>query len=330
VARFWTFDPDERVDADFIVARVRAAAARRDAVFASTSAARLVFAESDGLPGIVADRYGPWVVVQLGSAGADRWRAVLAEAFVGLPDVEGVLERSDVDVRAKEGLAARVEPLAGADAPDEVPFREHGWELVAHPWTGHKTGAYLDQRDNRAVVAALAAGRRMLNVCSYTGGFSVAAGRGGAAAVTQIDSSALALARAGDTLYRNSLPPARSIEGDMFRELRRLRDAAERFELVVLDPPKLVHSARQLQRATRAYKDLNLQALHLLAPGGRLVTFSCSGLLEASLFQKVVAGAALDARKDARIVGRLSQAADHPVLLSFPESEYLKGLVVEV
>ena len=330
VARFWTFETDEVVDEAFVASRVREAAARRQAVFADSDAARLVFAESDGLPGIVADRYGPWVVVQLGSAGADRWRTVLAHAFRDLDGVAGVLERSDLDVRAKEGLAERVGALAGVDVPDEVPFREYGWELVANPWTGHKTGAYLDQRENRARVTSLADGRRVLNVCCYTGGFSVAAARGGATTVTQVDSSATALARAEQTLARNGLAPARSVDGDMFRELRRLRDAVERFDLVVLDPPKLVHSARQLQRATRAYKDLNLQALHLLAPGGRLVTFSCSGLLEEALFQKVVAGAALDAGKDARVVARLTQASDHPVLLSFPESAYLKGLVVEV
>jgi len=330
VARFWTFDADQVVDDAFVAGQVRDAASRRAALLATTDAARLVFAESDGLPGVVADRYGPWVVVQLGSAGAERWRSVIGDALLSLPDVAGVFERSDLDVRAKEGLPERVGPLAGQEVPDEVWFREHGWDLLASPRTGHKTGAYLDQRDSRAAVSSLAAGRRTLNVCCYTGGFSVAAAEGGAASVTQLDSSGPALARAADVLARNGLPAVRSIEGDMFKELRRLRDAAERFDLVVLDPPKLVHSAGQLQRATRAYKDLNLQAFHLLAPGARLVTFSCSGLLDEPLFQKVVAGAALDAGRDARIVGRLSQAADHPVLLSFPESAYLKGLVIEV
>lgn len=329
-ARFWTFDPDDVVDDAFVARRVQEAAARRPALLGEVDARRLVFAESDGLPGVVADRYGPWVVAQLSSAGAERWRPVLAEALVGLPGVDGVLERSDLDVRAKEGLGERVGALAGAPVPDQVPFREHEWELVALPQRGHKTGAYLDQRQSRLTVSRLAAGRRVLNVCCYTGAFSVAAACGGATSVTQIDSSGPALERADDVLARNGLPPARTIEGDMFATLRRLRDAAERFDLVVLDPPKLVHSQAQLQRATRAYKDLNLQAFHLLDPGGLLVTFSCSGLLDESLFQKVVAGAALDAGRDARIVGRLTQAPDHPVLLSFPEAAYLKGLVVQV
>jgi 23S rRNA (cytosine1962-C5)-methyltransferase len=329
-ARFWTFDPDEPVDEALIARRVTAAAASRAALLGPVEAARLVFAESDGLPGVVADRYGPWVVAQLSSAGAERWRAVLGAALGALPGVAGVLERSDLDVRRKEGLPERVAALHGEDVPDDVMFHEGSWRFRSHPRTGHKTGFYLDQRTSRAAVAGLAAGRRVLNVCCYTGAFSVAAASGGAASVAQLDSSAPALARAAEHLALNGLPPARSVAGDMFGELRRFREAGERYDLVVVDPPKLVHSAAQLPRATRAYKDLNLQAFHLLDPGGVLVTFSCSGLLDDALFQKVVAGAALDAGRNARIVGRLTQSPDHPVLLAFPEAAYLKGLVVHV
>ncbi len=334
VARVWTWDEDELVDEAFFASRVARAASARADLDERTDAVRVVFAESDGLPGVVADRYDSHMVVQLSSAGADRWRPAIAAALAALPGVTGVFERSDVDVRAREGLTARIGPLVGEMPPATVTIAERppaegpGWSFVGDVVGGHKTGFYLDQRENRRLVAELAADRRTLDLFCYTGGFSVAAGAGGAGPITAVDSSRPALTLAAANLERNGIGGVELIEADVFTYLRELRDRGASFDLIVADPPKLARSTSQLKRATRAYKDLNLLALKLLAPGGLLVTFSCSGLVTEDLFQKVLFGAALDARRDAQIVGRLTQATDHPVLLSFPEAAYLKGLVL--
>jgi 23S rRNA (cytosine1962-C5)-methyltransferase len=328
--RMWTFDPATPVDEAGIGARVAEAAARRQAVLRRTDAARLVFAESDGLPGVVADRYGSWVVAELTSAGAERWRDVIADALAGLPDVAGVFERSGRDVRRLEGLPPRRGVLRGPAPPDRIHVHENGAIFEVDVSTGHKTGFYLDQRDNRSFVRSVAEARRVLDVCTYTGGFAVAAGLGGASALTGLDSSRPALELAARNLEANGLADADLLEADAFSGLRHLRAEGAEFDLVVLDPPKLAPRAEQVRQATRAYKDLNLQALHLLAPGGVLVTFSCSGHVGAELFQKVVASAVLDAGRQAQIFGRFTQAADHPVLTSFPEAEYLTGLAVRI
>lgn len=327
VARMWTFEPDERVDETFIAAKVARAAAARAALAERTDAVRVVYAESDGLPGVIADRFADVVVVQLSSAGAERWRDALFDALAALPGVRGVYERSDVEARGKEGLERRHGEARGTvpDAPITVHERDRRFAVdVRH---GHKTGFYLDQRDNRDVVAGLARGRTVLDVCCYTGGFSVAAFAGGASEVTSVDSSAPALELAAANLRLNGHEAAGLVQADVFTDLRARRDRGERFGLVVLDPPKLAKHEGQVAKATRAYKDLNWLGLRLLEPGGHLVTFSCSGAVDEALLQKVVAGAALDARRDVQIVGRLTQASDHPVLTSFPEAAYLKGLV---
>jgi 23S rRNA (cytosine1962-C5)-methyltransferase len=316
------------IDAAWIADRVTGSAERRAHLSARGDAARLVFAESDGLPGVIADRYGPWVVVELTSAGADRWRDALADALVALPGVQGVYERSDLAVREREGLAPRSGVLRGPEPPERITITEDGRCYDVDVRAGHKTGFYLDQRDNRATVQRLATGRRVLDVFAYTGGFSVAAYAGGAAEVTTVDSSGPALASAAANLAANGFPTGGVVEADAFAELRRRKNLHEQFDLIVLDPPKLAHRADQADKASRAYKDANLQALHLLAPGGVLVTFSCSGAIDDALFQKIVFGAALDARRDAWIVGKLTQAEDHPVALTFPEAAYLKGLVI--
>jgi 23S rRNA (cytosine1962-C5)-methyltransferase len=332
-ARIWSWDEDEQIDEAFFGHRVAAAAAARADLAARTDACRLAFAENDGLPGVVADRYGPFVVLQLSSAGADRWRGALAAAYAALPGVAGVYERSDLDIREREGLAPRTGLLAGPEPPPLVELSERAspdapaWTFEADVLAGHKTGFYLDQRESRRVVAGLASGRRTLDLFCYSGGFSVAAGTGGASQLLGVDSSGPAHRLAERNLERNGRPDAELVEADVFSYLRRLRDGRRRFDLVVLDPPRLVSRVAQLPKATRAYKDLNLLALKLLSPGGLLVTFSCSGLVDMELFQKVVFGAALDARREVQIVGRLSQATDHPVLLTFPEGAYLKGLV---
>jgi 23S rRNA (cytosine1962-C5)-methyltransferase len=329
-ARVWSFAPTP-IDASFIAMRVRnAIAARAGMLDARHDAVRLVHGESDGLPGVVADRYADVVVVQLSSAGAEAWRDAIVDALAGATSARAIVERSDADVRALEGLATRVGVVRGA-LPEPVVFREHGVDYAVDVLAGQKTGFYLDQRDNRRIVGERAAGRRVLNAFCYTGGFTLACLAGGAQSVVSVDSSAPALALGRANLARNpTLDASRAqwVEADVFAELRRLRDAGASFDLIVLDPPKFAPTAHHAERAARAYKDINLLALKLLAPGGCLATFSCSGGIDAALFQKIVAGAAHDARADAAIVGRFAAAADHPVALAFPEGEYLKGLLV--
>jgi 23S rRNA (cytosine1962-C5)-methyltransferase len=329
--RLWTWREDEPIDAAWLRARVaRALAARGPAALDAATACRLVHAESDGLPGIVVDRYADVLVLQLLSAGAEVWRDALVAALRELvPGAATLYERSDVDVREKEGLPPVTGLLAGAEPPPLVTITESAYRFLVDVRAGHKTGFYLDQRDNRAAVAALAAGREVLNCFSYTGGFGVAALAGGAARVTDVETSAPALALARQAHELNGLDAGRyeQLEGDVFRVLRTFRDSRRRFDLIVLDPPKFAESKHQLEGAARGYKDINLLACKLLRPGGLLVTFSCSGVLDRELFQKIVADAALDAGRDAQIVARLAQGADHPVALTFPEGDYLKGLV---
>jgi 23S rRNA (cytosine1962-C5)-methyltransferase len=296
---------------------------------AAHTGCRLAHAESDGLPGVVADRYGEVVVVQLHSAGAEAWRDNIVTALIDATGCAAVYERSDAEVRTLEGLPPRAGAAYGV-LPERVSFVEddltYGVDVVA----GQKTGFFLDQRENRRRIRELAQGRDMLDCFCYTGGFTVAALAGGAQSVLAIDSSAAALAQARETLARNGLDATRCAwrDADVFAELRKLRDSARSFDLVVLDPPKFAPTARHIEKAARAYKDINLLALKLLRPGGLLATFSCSGGISAELFQKIVAGAALDAAADAAIVGRFSPGADHPVALNFPEGDYLKGLLV--
>jgi 23S rRNA (cytosine1962-C5)-methyltransferase len=327
-ARIWTRDEHEAVDAAFFGRRVRAAVERRAGFDAA--ALRLVHGESDGLPGVVCDRYGAVAVVQLSSAGAERWREAIAAAIAEASGCAALYERSDLEVRALEGLAPRTGWLRGARADPTVEITEGGIRYRVDVARGQKTGFYLDQRANRARVRELARGRAVLNAFCYTGGFSLAALAGGARSVLSIDSSAEALeaARANATL--NGCDPSllEWREADVFAALRALRDERRAFDLIVLDPPKFAPTAQHADRAARAYKDINLLALRLLGPGGLLATFSCSGGVSPELFQKIVAGAAADARAEVECLARLQADADHPVLLSFPEGEYLKGLVL--
>ena len=329
-ARVWTF-AQEAIDAAWFARRVRVAAdARRPMLDDDHTACRLVHGESDGLPGVIADRYGDVVVVQLTSAGAEAWREPIVDALVAATGAPTVVERSDAEVRALEGLAPRIGVLRGTLA-GPVAIREGGIAYRVDVMAGQKTGFYLDQRDSRRRVCELASGRSVLNAFCYTGGFTLAALAGGAREAVSIDSSADALALARSNLAANpSLEAAGASwrEADVFAELRRLRDEGARFGLVILDPPKFAPTAAHAARAARAYKDVNLLALKLLEPGGLLATFSCSGGVPADLFQKIVAGAALDAKADAAIVGRFCASADHPVALAFPEGDYLKGLLV--
>jgi 23S rRNA (cytosine1962-C5)-methyltransferase len=334
-ARVWSFDPDEGIDHAFFKRRVAAAVARRAVLpeLAGQQGLRLIHAESDGLPGVIADRYGDTVVVQLTTVGADKWRAAIADSLHKATGCARIYERSDVEVRGLEGLKPVTGWLLGSASGEELVIEENGVKMAVDILAGHKTGFYLDQRDNRRRVAELARDRRVLNCFCYTAGFSLQALAGGAREVVSMDSSGPALATAQRNLALNTqIDPSRARwhEADVFNELRTLRASGELYDLIILDPPKLAHTAAHAERASRAYKDVNLSAMRLLAPGGLLMSYSCSGGISAELFQKIVAGAALDAGRTARIVQRLQGAADHPVDLAFPEGEYLKGLLLQV
>ena len=299
-----------------------------------TTACRLVNAEADGLPGLVVDRYGDYLVIQCLTLGIDRRKETLVGLLAELLQPAGILERSDVDVRGKEGLRPLVELRHGQEPPAELVIRENGFSFLVDVLHGHKTGFYLDQRDNRAAVGqpALMAGREVLNVFAFTGAFGVYAAAAGARAVIHVDSSAPALEAAERNMQLNGLDKESDeyIAGDAFEVLRYFREEGRQFDAIILDPPKFAHSQGQIDRAARGYKDLNWLALRLLRPNGVLATFSCSGLVSADLFQKIVFGAAVDAGRDVQVLQHLGQSADHPVLLSFPESAYLKGLLCRV
>jgi 23S rRNA (cytosine1962-C5)-methyltransferase len=331
--RLWTWEPDEAIDGALIRQRLARALQGRAALAAdpATTAYRLVFSESDGLPGLIADRYGDYLVVQLLTAGAavraDELIAALAEALAP----RAIVERSEAEVRAREGLPPASGTRWGAVPAGPIEIVEHGLRFLVDLTGGQKTGAYLDQRENHRRVAAYCHDAEVLSCFCYTGGFELPAARAGARRIVAIDSSAEALRLAALNQQRNGIvTPIDWVEGNVFGELRRLRAEERRFDVVILDPPKFVQTRGQLERGCRGYKDINLLALQLLRPGGVLATFSCSGLVAADLFQKVVFGAALDARRDVQIVERLGQGGDHPILLAFPESEYLKGLVCRV
>jgi 23S rRNA (cytosine1962-C5)-methyltransferase len=328
--RVWSWNETERIDAGWFAWRIETAVAYRHRLGLSAGACRLVHAEADGLPGVVCDRYGDVLVLQVGSAGAERWGEVIADALLSATDCTRIFERSDIEVRELEALPARSGWLRGSGS-SSVRVEEEDVRYGVDVARGQKTGFYLDQRDNRARVRRLAQGREVLNCFCYTGGFSLAAMAGGAASVWSIDSSAEALAAAKVNAMLNGYDAARLHwqDADVFAALRQLRDASRSFDLVVLDPPKFAPTAAHAEKAARAYKDINLWGLKLLKPGGLLATFSCSGGISADLFQKIVAGAAADAGVEARILERFQATADHPVDLAFPEGEYLKGLLLE-
>ncbi len=329
--RLWTWNENESVDGAFLADRLQRALARRRELDRSgrTNAYREVHAESDGLPGLIVDRYADFRVVQVLSAGVERWRDALVDALTAHGEVQGVYERSDVSVRELEGLEQRTGLMWGAEPPPRVRIEECGVSFWVDVRGGQKTGFYLDQRENRSRLTQGMAGKDVLNAFAYTGGFTVAALKGGAASVLSLDSSAEALELARENVALNGLPTDRCAwtVGDAFAELRKLRDRAATFDVVVLDPPRFAATAAQAERAARGYKDINLLAFKLLRPGGTLYSFSCSRGVSADLFEKIVAGAATDAGVDAVIEGWLGQPADHPVSLSFPEGRYLKGLV---
>jgi 23S rRNA (cytosine1962-C5)-methyltransferase len=334
--RLMTWDQNEalgpawwRVRLAHTIAARAELAARED-----ISAYRLVYAESDGLPGLIVDRYGDYLVLQSLTLGVEVVKDTIIKALVDLLHPAGIYERSDVDVREKEGLQQTTGLLWGEMPPVPLLINEYGIQHPVDVTTGHKTGFYLDQRDSRQwlLTQPTIAGREVLNCFAYTGGFAACAARNDAASVVNVDSSEAALEMARETMRLNGLEdfPAEYVAADVFEQLRAYRDEGRAFDLVILDPPKFAHSASQVEAAARGYKDINWLAFQLLRPGGLLLTFSCSGQVDASLFQKIVFGASADAAVKAQIVGWFAQPDDHPVLLSFPEGRYLKGLACRV
>ncbi|WP_417615225.1 class I SAM-dependent methyltransferase [Oceanisphaera sp.] len=332
-ARVWSFDKNETINDAFFLRRLTRAKASRQALIdeQGLTGYRLCAAESDGLPGVTIDVYANVVVCQLLSTGAERWRSAIVSALTSLYPESCVYERSDVAVRKKEGLKEQRGVLAGTLPSQPVIIEENqGVRILVDVEQGHKTGFYLDQRDNRRIAARYCQGKRVLNCFSYTGTFGVYALKGGASEVVNVDmsESALALARQNVTLNKLDVSRAQFEQADVFKLLRSYREQGQRFDVIVLDPPKFAESKAQLNGACRGYKDINMLAFQLLNAGGTLLTFSCSGLMTQDLFQKVVADAALDAGRDAQILERLNQAADHPIGTAYPEGHYLKGLVV--
>ena len=334
--RAWSFDEAERIDVAFLGGRIHRAVALRARMPLASTGMRLVHGEADGLPGLVVDRYGDTLSAQFLSAGVERWKAKIADLLLAATGTRHLYERSDASARGLEGLTPQTGWLrvpAGEEAHTQATITEHGWQLTLDVASGHKTGFYLDQRDNRAAFARWVqqlGSQRVLNCFCYTGGFTVAALAGGAVQVTSVDSSAPALERVQAHVRLNGHDESRSecLDADVNQTLRQFLQAGRQFDAIVLDPPKFAPTAAHAERAARAYKDINRLALMLLAPGGLLFTFSCSGGISADLFHKIVAGAAMDAGVDGAIVQRLEGACDHPTTMLFPEGEYLKGLAV--
>jgi 23S rRNA (cytosine1962-C5)-methyltransferase len=346
-ARCWSFDEADRIDRDWLAARTREAVGRRDRLAQVSDAVRLVYGEADRLPGLIVDRYADQLVLQLQAPGVQLQSEVLLDALCEASGCRNAFERSDSALRARESLPAAPGParaeargvLRGREPPERIQVREHGLAYWVDVRRGHKTGFYIDQRDNRQLARELAReltstlGRapRALNAFCYTGSFSVAMARGGAGDSLAVDSSADALALGRANVELNGLD-AEQVQwrcADVFEQLRALRDAGERFDLIVVDPPKFAASHHHVERAARAYKDINLNALKLLQPGGILMTFSCSGAIDVDLFQKIVAGAVIDAGVECTMRTRLGPGADHPMLMTHPEGEYLKGLLLQ-
>jgi 23S rRNA (cytosine1962-C5)-methyltransferase len=327
-ARVWSFDPTIEITASFIAETINKAVVQRNADPELTHTCRLIFGDSDGLPGLTVDRYGEVVVMEINSVGIERWRDAVVSTLMKIEGITCVYERSEGADREREGLTVR-NGLAAGTLPAKIYAIEGNEKYIVNVEEGHKTGFYIDQRDSRKLVASLAPGLRVLNVFGYTGSFGIVAAKNGAESVTTVESSGPALELAKQNAELNGVDVGEVIEGDAFEVLRRMRDRRAEFDLIILDPPKYSASAKHIERATRKYKDINLVGIKLLAPGGKLMTFSCSQTMDTDLFQKVVAGAAVDAKRDLRILSRLGQPVDHPVHLHFPESEYLKGLLLQ-
>jgi len=332
--RLLTWNPNDLIDHDFWRRRLRRAiAGRQDLIMSQTTDAyRLVHAEADGLPGLIVDRYGPWLVVQFLSMAVERYRRDIIDILTDLLAPQGIYERSDTEAREKEGLVPVTGPVWGENPPDMIEIVENSHTFLVDIKLGHKTGFYLDQRENRLKMAQYCVNKEILNTFAYTGAFAVYAAHAGANRIINVDSSERMLQIAERNMRRNGFGDREDVYAvaDVFDILRAYQANNWKFDTVILDPPKFAHSKRQIEKATRGYKDINMLGMKLLKPGGVLISFSCSGVIGPELFQKVLFGASVDAGRRVQIIERLSQGPDHPVLLTHPESEYLKGLVCRV
>lgn len=332
--RIWSWKEEDEIGADFFYDRINEAVELRKLLIKPemVDAYRLLHAESDDIPGLIVDKYDETLVVQFLSCGIEFWRDTIVGILAKITGCNQIYERSDADTRKLEGLEPRNGILIGPDITRPIKIREGGIEYWVDIVSGQKTGFFLDQRENRFIVRELADGRTILDCFAYSGGFSISGLAGRALSVTAVDSSAEALKLARDNLKLNHFDErsVEWVEADVFNFLRKLRDQNHKFDMVILDPPKFAPTAAHVKKAARAYKDINLLALKLLNRGGLLVTFSCSGGVSEDLFQKIVAGAAVDAGVEAKIIRRLGPGPDHPVALTFPEGTYLKGLVVAI
>ncbi len=332
--RILSFSPDEKIDSDFFKRKIliSSEARKKNIDTSQTNAYRIINAESDGLPGLIVDQYSEFLVCQFLSSGSEFNKNIIVEILNEKFKPKGIFERSDVEVRIKENLQPEKGLLKGIVSDDLVEVKENGLRFLVDIKKGHKTGFYLDQRDNRKLISEFSKGKSVLNCFSYTGGFSVYALAAGAEKITQVEASGSAIEISNQIFELNNLSSSsvENINGDVFEVLRKFRDERKTFDLIILDPPKFAESASQISKASRGYKDINLLAIKLLNPGGILFTFSCSGHISQELFQKIIAGAALDSGREVKIIKQLTQSADHPVALNFPEGLYLKGLVCSV
>jgi 23S rRNA (cytosine1962-C5)-methyltransferase len=331
--RVWTWEQSEKINPDFLEKRLLSAIKLRSGIdkFIASNAIRLVHAESDGLPGLILDQYDDVYVVQFLTAGAEFWKESIIDIIRRLTNAKSIYERSDVEVRQLEGLPLTSGLIFGQKIDNPISIIENKLKFIIDIVNGHKTGFYLDQRENRLLARQISAGMKVLDCFSYTGGFALNCLHGNAQNITLVESSNSALNYARNNIILNGLQnkPILYIEQDVFKYLRTLRDQSDFFDLIILDPPKFAPTAAQAERAARGYKDINLLAFKLLNKGGYLLTFSCSGGITEDYFQKIIAGAALDAGVDAVILKRLHQAVDHPVALNFPEGAYLKGFLIQ-
>ncbi len=332
--RVWSFDAQEKINRDFFRKRIQKALDKRRALNlqSQSNAFRLINAEADGLPGLIVDRYADFLVVQILSAGARFWKNDLIQILHEKFTPQGIFERSDSEARRKEGLHSERGLLIGKEPPDQIEIFENDLRFLVDVKNGHKTGFYLDQRENRALLRNYASDKEVLNCFAYTGGFGLAAAIGRAKRIVNVEAVGNLVEKITENVALNGFNPRifQNIQGDVFRVLRNFVLEDYRFDIIVLDPPKFADRQSNLLKASRGYKDINMQAIKLLKPGGLLFTFSCSGLMKADLFRKIVADAALDAGRQAQILGFLHQATDHPIMLNIPESEYLKGLLIKV
>lgn len=329
-ARILTWNPDEDISPDFFRRRITRSLAYRKLIKFDYQMMRLVHAESDGLPGLIVDKYGENLVVQFLSAGCEFWKDVIVEALIDLTGARTIYERSDVQVRKLEGLPLQTGTIYGPAPEPLLKIKESDSDVWVDVLNGQKTGYYLDQRENRVLIGRMCRGKSVLDCFCYSGGFSIQALKNGAESVTLVDESAAALQLVDKNAALNNLEGRNisTIQGDVFEVLRKFRDQAKTFDVIILDPPKFAPTASFADKAARGYKDINLLAFKLLEPGGILATFSCSGGISRDFFLRILSGAARDAEVNARIQVNMGQSADHSVTLSFPEGIYLKGFVI--